>query len=60
MTGHKEWLVNFDESKRSKVRFAYNRTISAEGTGDVVIRRKDGKNALISWKPFLTLLQVEA
>ncbi|XP_019432950.1 PREDICTED: uncharacterized protein LOC109339875 [Lupinus angustifolius] len=27
MTGHREWLVNFDSSKKSRVKFADNRTI---------------------------------
>ncbi|XP_027191822.1 uncharacterized protein [Cicer arietinum] len=48
MTGHKEWLVNFDESKKTKVRFADNRTVDAKGTGDLLIRREDGKKALIT------------
>ncbi|XP_019427085.1 PREDICTED: uncharacterized protein LOC109335405 [Lupinus angustifolius] len=34
--------------KKSKVRFADDRTIQAEGIGDVIIKRKDGRNALIS------------
>ena len=37
MTGHKEWLVNFDMKKRSKVKFADNRVIEAKGIGDVLI-----------------------
>src|ERR1044072_507318 len=48
MTGHKEWLVNFDPSKRKKVRFADDRTILAEGSGDVLVKKGDGKDAVIS------------
>ncbi|XP_019433446.1 PREDICTED: uncharacterized protein LOC109340262 [Lupinus angustifolius] len=48
VTGHREWLVNFDERKKSNVRFADNRMIQAEGTGDVLINRKDGKHAMIT------------
>ena len=49
MTGHKEWLVNFDMKKRSKVKFVDNRVIEAKGTtGDVLIQRKDGGQALIT------------
>ncbi|XP_019433835.1 PREDICTED: uncharacterized protein LOC109340568, partial [Lupinus angustifolius] len=48
MTGHRDWLVNFNPNKRSKVRFADNRLIQAEGTGDVVIRRNDGKKAMLT------------
>ncbi|XP_019432647.1 PREDICTED: uncharacterized protein LOC109339635 [Lupinus angustifolius] len=44
MTCHRDWLVNFDSSKKSKVRFADNIMIQAEGIGDVVIKRRDGKN----------------
>ena len=48
MTGHKEWLVNFDMKKRSKIKLADNIVIEAEGTGDVLIQRKDGGQALIT------------
>ncbi|XP_028230389.1 uncharacterized protein LOC114410632 [Glycine soja] len=49
MTGHKEWLVNFDMKKRSKVKFVDNRVIEAKGTtSDVLIQRKDGGQALIT------------
>ncbi|XP_027922798.1 uncharacterized protein LOC114180695 [Vigna unguiculata] len=39
MIGHKEWLVNFDSSKKSKVKFADDSTLRVEGVGDVVIVR---------------------
>ena len=42
------WLVNFDDSKRSVIRLADNRTIAAQGMGDVLISKKDGSNALLS------------
>ncbi|MCI05873.1 retrovirus-related pol polyprotein from transposon TNT 1-94 [Trifolium medium] len=32
MTGHKDWLIEFDGSKKSKVKLADNRSIQAEGT----------------------------
>ena len=48
MTGHTNWLVNFDDSKRSVIRLANNRTIAAQGMGDVLISKKDGSNALLS------------
>lgn len=47
MTSHREWLCDFDASKRSKVRFADDRTVPAKGVGNVMIKRKDGKKALI-------------
>ncbi|XP_019419448.1 PREDICTED: uncharacterized protein LOC109329946 [Lupinus angustifolius] len=48
MTGHKDWLVNFDESRTSIVRFADNRVIQAKGTSDVLIKIKDGKERMES------------
>ncbi|XP_028198066.1 uncharacterized protein LOC114382690 [Glycine soja] len=33
MTGHRDWLVNFDAMKKSNVRFADNRVMQAEGAG---------------------------
>ena len=39
--------MNFDMKKRSKVKFADNRVIEAEGIGDVLIQRKDGGQTLI-------------
>lgn len=42
MTSHREWLVDFDDSKKSKVRFTDDRTIPAEGVGNVLIKKKDG------------------
>ncbi|XP_019465343.1 PREDICTED: uncharacterized protein LOC109363533 [Lupinus angustifolius] len=47
MTGHKDWLVNFDSSKKSKVRFADNGLIQGEGTSDVMIEKKNGRKAMI-------------
>jgi hypothetical protein len=48
MTSHREWLVDFDGSKKSKVRLADNRTVPAEGVGNVVIKTKEGKQGVIS------------
>jgi len=48
ITCHKEWLINFNAEKRSKVQFADNSTLKVEGTGDVVILRKDGSKAVIA------------
>ncbi|KAK2438086.1 putative mitochondrial protein [Trifolium repens] len=47
MTSHREWLVNFNDSSKTKIRFADNRTIPAEGVGDVLIKGKKGNQALI-------------
>jgi hypothetical protein len=48
MTGHKNWLVNCDSSRKSIIRFADSRTIQSEGVGDVLIRGKNGNQALIT------------
>ncbi|GAU11497.1 hypothetical protein TSUD_344870 [Trifolium subterraneum] len=47
MTGHKEWLIKFDRSKKSKVKLADSKSIQAEGIGDMVIKRKDGSSTTI-------------
>lgn len=47
MTCRREWLTNLDPNKRSKVRFADHRTVTAEGIGTVAIRKRDGQLALI-------------
>jgi len=47
MTGHRKWLVDLDERKKSTVRFADNRVIQAEGAGNVVVTKQDGKQAII-------------
>lgn len=48
MTGHKNWLLDLDESVKSKVRFADNTTIDAEGIGKVMIKRGEGKPAYLT------------
>lgn len=48
MTIHREWLIDFDGTKKSKVRFADNITMPVEGMGNVIIKRKNGKFAMIS------------
>ena len=49
MTGHRDWLVNFDAMKKSKVRFADNKVILAEGAGNVAARRLAGRQAMITY-----------
>ena len=48
MTGHRDWLVNFDAMKKSKVRFADNKVILAEGAGNVAVRRLYGRQAMVT------------
>ena len=47
MTGHKDWFVCLDERMKSKVRFADDSTMLAEGIGNVLIQRKDGRETCI-------------
>jgi len=47
MTGKKEWLSEFDDSKKTKIRFADSRIMKAQGMGNVTIQGKDGKKAVI-------------
>ncbi|GAU25734.1 hypothetical protein TSUD_216650 [Trifolium subterraneum] len=48
MTSNKEWLVNYDSSKKSTIRFADSRTVKSEGIGDMLIKGKDGNQGLIT------------
>jgi hypothetical protein len=47
MTGKKEWLGEFDDSKKTSVRLADCRSMKAEGMGNVTIQGSDGKRAVI-------------
>ena len=46
MTGHRDWLVNFD-ARKSTVRFADNRVIRVESVGNVLVTREDGRQVVI-------------
>ncbi|GAU23301.1 hypothetical protein TSUD_237550 [Trifolium subterraneum] len=48
MTGHKDWLFNYDASRKPNIRFADSRTIKSEGVSDVLIQGKNGNQALIT------------
>ncbi|XP_050897843.1 uncharacterized protein LOC127104720 [Lathyrus oleraceus] len=47
MTGRKDWFVKINQATRSRVRFADNTTLAADGVGDVLIMRRDGGHSLI-------------
>jgi hypothetical protein len=47
MTGQKDWLIKFDNSKKSKVKLADNRSLQAEGIGNMVIKMSNGNSAMI-------------
>ena len=40
MTGHRDWLVNFDEKNKSTLRFADNKVIRVQGTWNVLFTRQ--------------------
>lgn len=48
MTCHKEWLINFDETKKSKVKFVDDSTLKVEGIRNVIVRRKNDLCAVIT------------
>lgn len=48
MTGHRDWIVNFNPKKKSTMKFEDNRTTQAEGSGNVLVKREDGKQAVIT------------
>lgn len=48
MTGRKYWFVNISPSMKNKVEFSNVNALVAEGTGDVLIIRKDDKRSVIS------------
>lgn len=48
MTGKKDWFINLDESKKSTVKFADDSKLVSQGIGKVMIKRKDGKQSLIT------------
>ncbi|XP_073222511.1 uncharacterized protein [Cicer arietinum] len=47
MTSHKEWLVDIDTSRRSKIMFADDKTLEAEDARNMVIRRRNVKIMVI-------------
>ncbi|KAI5446983.1 hypothetical protein KIW84_014722 [Lathyrus oleraceus] len=48
MSGRKYWFVNINPSMKNIVKFSNDNTLEAEGVGDVLIMRKDGKRSVIS------------
>lgn len=48
MTGRRYWFVNISPSIKNKVKFANDNTLVAEGIGDVLIMKKDGKQSVNS------------
>ncbi|GAU39052.1 hypothetical protein TSUD_396570 [Trifolium subterraneum] len=48
MTGHRDWLLELDETFKSTVKFADNSTISVEGKGKVMVTRKNGNHTFVT------------
>ncbi|XP_004506758.1 uncharacterized protein [Cicer arietinum] len=57
LTSHKEWLVDIDTSRKSKIIFDYGRTLEAEGEGNIVIKRKDAKTTVIKNALYVTAMK---
>ena len=47
MTGRKDWFVQINQVAKSRVKFADDTTLAAEGVGNVLIKRKDGGHSMI-------------
>ncbi|XP_027187075.1 uncharacterized protein [Cicer arietinum] len=47
MTRHKEWFVSINDKVKREIRFADNSYVTAEGIGEVLIQRRDGKQSFI-------------
>ncbi|XP_014523446.1 uncharacterized protein LOC106779764 [Vigna radiata var. radiata] len=47
MTCNKDWMINIDETRKSKVRVADNSTLQVEGIDNVVVKRKNGAFVII-------------
>ncbi|OIW01880.1 hypothetical protein TanjilG_31062 [Lupinus angustifolius] len=48
MTGNKDWFVTLDKSVETRIKFADDSIIKAEGIGRVMIKKKDGSTSYIS------------
>lgn len=47
MTRIRDWLIDFDASKKTSIKLVDNKSIVAEGMGNVIIQRKDDKEVVI-------------
>lgn len=47
MTSNRDWLVDFDSSKRTSIKCANKKSMVAEGMGNILKQREDGKTVLI-------------
>jgi len=42
MTAHREWLTNFDASKKTSVKLVDNMKLASEGNGNIVMKSNFG------------------
>jgi hypothetical protein len=47
MTAHREWLTNFDHSKKTSFKLLDSRKLASEGSGHTVIKRNNGGKIII-------------
>ena len=47
MTTHRDWLTNFDASKKTSIKLADNRKLASEGSGNIVMRSNFGGKVII-------------
>ena len=49
MTSHREWLTNFDASKKTNIILADSRKLASKGSGNIVIKRNIGGKIIIKY-----------
>jgi hypothetical protein len=47
MTANRDWLTNFDPSKKSSIKLANSSKVAAQGTGNIVVRGNNGVKVII-------------
>ncbi|KAK2370871.1 putative mitochondrial protein [Trifolium repens] len=48
MTGHRDWLLEFDGKFKSTVKFADNSIVPVEGKGKVMVHRQNGNHTFVT------------
>lgn len=57
MKCHREWLVNFDDSKKTNIYFSDNKTNPLEGVGNVLIKGRQENQAFITGVLFVSSMK---
>jgi len=47
MTSYREWLTNFDASKKTRIKLANRRKLASEGNGNIMIKSNFGGKIII-------------